>query len=207
MVRLSRRFASKNASLTDLYQLYLLVKMSLPSIGNSLGPDDQNIQRAFIIPLHKFIKAFANFIKLVEDVIDIQRIEAEKEFRVKADFNEELAEAGQVLDDAEAKIMKVHKQLVRDLQVDEKDIKLVNDPKDGYFMAVTNKNEKVIRGKKDLIIIADRKKDGVRFTNNRMREANEDYTSAKRTYESREQEVLSEIMEVIGKPDPECPSF
>lgn len=197
LIRLSRRFSTKTASLTDMYQLYLMLK-SLPSICESLGSSDETIMKVFVEPIKNYSTLFEKFEGLVEDTIDMDRIQSEREYRINPNFNDDLATAGQTLDDYEKKIKSIHRRIKDDLGLDDKEIKLHNDPKDGYFLSVTNKNEKIIRGRDELIIIQDRKKDGIRFTNQKLKDLNKDYMIEKDAYALKEKEVLSEIMDVVS---------
>lgn len=78
-----------------------------------------------------------------------------------------------------------------------KSLKLESNQQFGYYFRVTLKEEKVLRNKKQYIIL-DSNKSGVRFRSNKLNDLNDNYLNARDKYTVEQKKVVAEIIEIAG---------
>lgn len=76
-------------------------------------------------------------------------------------------------------------------------VKLECTDQHGYFFRMTLKEEHALLGNKQYTII-DAVKGGVRFTNDKLTEINEDYRGLKESYEQQQRAVVEQILDIAG---------
>lgn len=78
-----------------------------------------------------------------------------------------------------------------------KSLKLETNQQFGYYFRITLKEEKILRNKKNYVIL-DSNKSGVRFRNNKLSELNDEYIATREKYTTQQKTVVTEIIEIAG---------
>lgn len=102
------------------------------------------------------------------------------------------------MDEVEAKLQSQLGKVANDLSIEAgKTLKLESNQQLGYYFRVTLKEEKVLRNKKQYIIL-DSNKSGVRFRSNKLNDLNDEYIVARDKYTVEQKKVVTEIIEIAG---------
>lgn len=109
-----------------------------------------------------------------------------------------LLELKNTMDEVEAKLQSQLGKVANDLSIEAgKTLKLESNQQLGYYFRVTLKEEKVLRNKKQYIIL-DSNKSGVRFRSNKLNDLNDEYIVARDKYTVEQKKVVTEIIEIAG---------
>lgn len=102
------------------------------------------------------------------------------------------------MDEVEAKLQSQLGKVANDLSIEAgKTLKLESNQQFGYYFRVTLKEEKVLRNKKQYIIL-DSNKSGVRFRSNKLNDLNDEYIVTRDKYTVEQKKVVTEIIEIAG---------
>ena len=70
------------------------------------------------------------------------------------------------------------------------------------YLQVPTRDDKLVRESKDLTWL-DNKKDGIRFTNNKMQELSEEYSCKMQEYNEQQKEIVAKVLDItLGYLDP-----
>ncbi|CAH8651285.1 unnamed protein product [Schistosoma rodhaini] len=144
--------------------------------------------------LQKAMDSFILFKDLVESNIDLDYVNQRNEFIVRADKDPLLQEIRNKLDNLEERIRDEFRRCAKILNLEQnKSIKLESNELHGYFMRVTLKDEKCLRGLKTFEIL-DTQKGGVRFRNKQMTSLTETYAEVKQEYNGLQEVVVHQVV-------------
>ncbi|KAF7989668.1 hypothetical protein HCN44_008342 [Aphidius gifuensis] len=197
--QLAKKVARKNGSLQDCYKIYMCL-MHIPIILETLSSSDDNtaaMKTLIIEPLKELISDLEKFQEMVEQTIDLESSDS-GEFLVKPEFNEDLKDMKETMENLKNKMEKEIKKVGDDLNFDVgKTIKLDSTLEQGYFFRVTLKEEVNLRNNKKYEIF-ETHKSGVKFRSYRMTEINTDYLSTRNKYEEEQKSVVIEILQIAA---------
>lgn len=109
-----------------------------------------------------------------------------------------ILELKNTMDEVEAKLQSQLGKVANDLSIEAgKTLKLESNQQLGYYFRVTLKEEKVLRNKKQYIIL-DSNKSGVRFRSNKLNDLNDEYIVTRDKYTVEQKKVVTEIIEIAG---------
>ncbi|KAK2578045.1 hypothetical protein KPH14_008462 [Odynerus spinipes] len=196
--QLAKKLSRKKALLQDCYKIYMCV-FHLPRLIEQLS-DASNITalKAMIIdPLKELIEDMNKFQQMIEQTIDLDAAE-KGDFLVRPDFDDELKELKEYMDEIEQKLQPQLAKAADDLGLEAgKSLKLETNQQFGYYLRVTLKEEKILRNKKNYTIL-DSNKSGVRFRSNKLNELNDEYIAARQKYTTQQKTVVTEIIEIAA---------
>ncbi|XP_046847802.1 DNA mismatch repair protein Msh2-like isoform X2 [Xenia sp. Carnegie-2017] len=198
--RMAKKFQKSRATLKDCVRVYQAVARIQELVTGLEECNDEHqplITEVFIIPLQELMQDFTKYNELIETTIDFDQIE-NQEFLIKPSFDEALQECRESMDQLQQKIPRELNKAASELGLEAgKTIKLETSNQLGYFLRITRKEEKKLRGKKPYITL-ETKKDGVRFTTSVLRRINEEFRVLKNTYDDVQSKLADEVLKVAG---------
>lgn len=197
---MSKKFQRKRATLQDCYRVYQTVQR-LPHLIQVLrdydGKHRDLVSQLFANPLEEYVGNFSKFVAMVETTLDMEQVK-NGEFMVKAEFDENLQELRDQMEQLEADMKALVKKAALELGMEPfRQFKFEHNQQLGFFFRITRKDERSLRGHPSFSII-DTKKDGVRFRNSKLREHNDDYLEAKSKYEEVQRAVVVEVVAIAA---------
>ncbi|XP_013138068.1 PREDICTED: DNA mismatch repair protein Msh2-like [Papilio polytes] len=157
--------------------------------------EDATVHAALAEPIAELHQDLEKFQQMIESTVDMEEVDR-GEYLVKASFDEQLQSLRSELDGLQAAAEKQLRAAADTLALDPgKTIKLENNPQNGFYFRITNKEEHAIRGSKKFSII-DAVKGGVRFTSAALQALSQDYLDTKQTYEKEQDKVVAEIVNI-----------
>ncbi|VDK40903.1 unnamed protein product [Taenia asiatica] len=140
---------------------------------------------------------FSKFVQMIESTLDLEAAK-ENEFIIRPDFDEALQSVKEHLDAIEADIFREFEEVASKVGLEPgKSIKLESTEGVGYFLRVTLKMEKQIRGISWLKKI-DMQKAGVRFQSTELSLLNERHIALKEEYAKTQMCIVKEILTVAA---------
>ncbi|CAO3614416.1 unnamed protein product [Cunninghamella blakesleeana] len=207
--RIAKRFQHGIANLQDTYRVYQVV-IRLPIMVKVL----QNIQpttkamtdlldETFTSKINEMYQELHKLEELVESTIDLDAIE-NHEYRIKSDFDESLQQIQHEIN-ATIKSMSVeHSKVGNKLNLDtEKKLKLEKHSVYGYCFRVGRGESSVLRNKPEYIEYATQKA-GTYFTNVKLKDINESWSTLCNDYEKCQSSLVKQIIDSVAT---YCPVF
>ena len=225
--RISRKLFAQRGTLHDLVVLYQFVRQLPRLIHTLRTRADEcdAVGARFTEPLAEVNERFDRFVALVEQSIDLEAV-SRGEYAVQPRFEAALVELHAVREEKRALIVEHHSRLRRKLRLDEKArrlpnvtatflmwqvlrsstrdtvlvwqvLKLETDPRFGYVLRVTRKDEKEIRNL-DGINRLQTKKDGVIFRDAPMEELVADYSALSSKYDKASKALVVKVVETAA---------
>ncbi|CAM6082684.1 unnamed protein product [Calypogeia fissa] len=203
--RLSRKVEKRRASLQDIVKLYQ-ASLRLPSIRDVL----KQYTGQFSLLLHdRYTKIFEEwtgpehlqkFDSLVEAAVDLDQLQ-HGEYIIAASYDNNLQEIRSERDQIEEQIQKIYQQAANDLELPlEKALKLDKTTQWGHVFRITKKEEPKVR--KKLVgatyVTLETRKDGVKFTNTKLRRCSEQYSRLSEDYARMQRELVGKVVEVAA---------
>jgi DNA mismatch repair protein MSH2 len=161
LMKLSRKFNESVVDLESMYKLYLITTQ-LDTLIDLLKDDELYVKSAITDPLKDLSARFANYHKLVEEVIDLPRVLSDREFRVSLAAHVDLEKLSGERKELEEELEEVKYRVRKELSLEE--IQLKKDKVNGYFFQVANKYEVHLRNRREYDMISNNQKDAVRFS-------------------------------------------
>ncbi|XP_071486616.1 DNA mismatch repair protein Msh2-like [Diadema antillarum] len=198
--RLAKKFQRKKATLQDCYRVYQAI-VYLPNLIEVVEKHDgakaNLLREVFTNPLKELLMDFSKFQDMVETTLDLQQVE-NHEFLIIPDFDVNLMTLRTRMDELENDIKAQLSRAACDLGLEtHKTIKLESNTQLGYFFRVTRKEEKALRNNSRYSTI-DTNKNGVRFTNSKLRSLNEEHMAARDEYNETQKAVVEEIVRIAA---------
>ncbi|CAG5028212.1 unnamed protein product [Parnassius apollo] len=192
---LARRLTRKKANLQDCYKIYQAIDR-LPSLLQCLGQaESATVHSSLAEPISELHGDLDKFQQMIETTVDMDAVDR-GEFLVKPSFDEQLQNLREQLDRLQSMAEKELRAAADNLGLEAgKNIKLENNPQNGFYFRITIKEEQTIRGNKKYTII-DTAKGGVRFKTNALDCVTEEYVQTKEAYEKEQDKVVSEIINI-----------
>ncbi|RZF46275.1 hypothetical protein LSTR_LSTR015192 [Laodelphax striatellus] len=196
---LAKRIQRKKATMQDCYRIYQAMQrlpMLLDALKNQNGGHAHPTLRTVLIePLQELIGDMKNFQEMIETTLDMDYVD-KGEFLIKPEFDEELQEMREKMNELEDKIKSQLNKAARDLSLEpHKTIKLESNSQYGYFFRVSLKDEKALRGQSTYTVL-DSVKNGVKFRSQKMTNLNEEYSQLKEQYTEQQKKIVSEVITV-----------
>uniref|UniRef100_A0A1I8AEZ6 DNA_MISMATCH_REPAIR_2 domain-containing protein n=1 Tax=Steinernema glaseri TaxID=37863 RepID=A0A1I8AEZ6_9BILA len=197
---LAKRAIQKKFTLNDCYRLYQVVvaleyfEEVLTELFNEQEKLQPSIRELVLDPVRVSRHQFRKFVILVDKMIDLKYYEETGQFRITPSSDPALEEMNASMEAVKAKCEKSLSSIRRVLDNDS--IKLDVNAQYGYFFRVTLKEERAIRGSKDVRILDSSKGSGVRFTTKELDSLNQDNVSLITEYEEGQDLLKKMVLEV-----------
>lgn len=197
VLMLSNKLSRKRANLQDVFKIYQVI-LRLPEMLETLkSMNNSVVTSALYQPFTDILTDLSNYESMVEEVLDLKAVER-GEYLIKASFDDQLNNIKIKMDSVEAKIRKEAKISARTLGLDEgTSLKLDYVSHLGYHFRTTKKEDQKLRQHKQFQLI-DTARNGIRFTNETLKDLNADYTNLKETYEDQQKDIVQEIVRVAS---------
>ncbi|KAJ1018408.1 hypothetical protein NDA18_006562 [Ustilago nuda] len=203
MHRISKRFQKGVATLEDVVRVYqavlrlsgliqMLVDMETPSDAHQ-----QLLETTYIEPLKQHDAALAKYAELVEATIDLNEL-THHNFVIKPDFDDDLRQIKEALDDTRDKLDEQHRLAGKELKMDtEKKLHLENHHVYGYCLRVTRMDAGLVRNKKGYSDIAT-VKGGLYFTNEALRDLANGFKDLSERYSRSQSGLVKEVIQIAS---------
>lgn len=200
LFRLSKKLQQGKGTLQDCVIIYQAVQI-LPSLTDVLnrynGNHDSLLKEVFITPLEDLGDDFIKYREMIETTIDLDMVQ-HHEYLIKPSFDEELQKLRDNMSDIEEKMNVIYKKTASDLSLDVgKTLKLESNSQLGYYMRLSKKTEKLIRGQKRFIVL-DARNEGVRFTVSPLKALSEEYQELQRHYNQQQDKFAKEVVQIAS---------
>lgn len=140
-------------------------------------------------------KKLNRFIALVEVSIDLDQLE-NGEYMISPGYDEKLAVLRNQLDKVEQQINNLHKQTANDLDLSiDKSLKLEKGTQFGLAFRITKKEEQKVRKKlNNAYIVLETRKDGIKFTNSKLKKLGNQYQEILSDYINCQKDLVSRVV-------------
>lgn len=173
----------------DLYEAYENQKIYSPE----LTPD--SVEQLFL-STKTSTDNLKDFLKIIEDTIDLENIDPSGDYMVKPEVDDDIGKVTIDINRLTKEAKTVLDYAARDLNLEAgKSIKLETDNDKGFGLRVTKQNEQSIRGNTDYHQLSTVKKDGYRFSTDRLDRLSAKYVSAKEEYRSLARLIIENIID------------
>lgn len=190
LMMLAKKLMRKKASLQDIFRVYQVVARLPKFLGIFEMIENSTVENVICGPLKTSLEDMSLFKKMVQEVLDFDRIE-KGEFFVKPSFDEQLQELKDKLDDIEENIEVLARKAEKDLDIE--NIKFDHVSHIGYHFRITSRDDSIIRRNNKYKII-DAVHSGVRFTSTKLTELNDDFQETRALYEEIQKTIVDEIV-------------
>ncbi|GAB4860956.1 MutS-like protein [Ancistrocladus abbreviatus] len=202
--RLSRNLQKKKAGLQHVVKLYQS-SIRLPYIKSALEKYDGHfsplIKERFLEPLEIWMDNdhLNKFIALVETSVDLDQLE-NGEYMISSGYDSKLLEMKEEQESLERQIHSLHKQTADDLDLPvDKFLKLDKGTQFGHVFRITKKEEPKIRKKlATQFIVLETRKDGVKFTNSKLKRLGDQYQKIVEEYRNCQKELVQRVVHTAG---------
>ncbi|CDS01787.1 probable DNA mismatch repair protein MSH2 [Sporisorium scitamineum] len=203
MHRISKRFQKGVATLEDVVRVYQAV-LRLPALIQTLSDIDTPSEahslllvETYIDPFQLHSTALTKFTELVEATLDLNEL-AQHNFVIKPDFDDNLRQIKEALDDTRDKLDEQHRLAGKELRMDtEKKLHLENHHVYGYCLRVTRTDAGLVRNKKGYSDIAT-VKGGLYFTNEALRDLANDFKDLSDRYSRSQSGLVKEVIQIAS---------
>ncbi|KAG2667320.1 hypothetical protein I3760_15G108800 [Carya illinoinensis] len=198
--RLVHNLEKKRAGLQHIVKLYQSC-IRLPYIKSALagyeGQFSKLIKDRYLDPLELWTddEHLNKFIALVETSVDLDQLE-NGEYMISPSYDTTLSALKEEQESLEHQIHNLHKQTANDLDLAlDKALKLDKGSQFGHVFRITKKEEPKIRKKLTTqFIVLETRKDGVRFTNTRLKKLGDQYQRKLEEYKSCQKELVDRVV-------------
>ncbi|KAK4752547.1 hypothetical protein SAY87_021345 [Trapa incisa] len=199
--RLTHNLERKRAGLQHVVKLYQS-SVRLPYIKIAL----QNYEGQFsILMKERYFNELESltaddklgkFIALVETAVDLDQLEI-GEYMISPAYDSELSKLKDEQEMLEGEIHTLHKQTANDLDLPmDKALKLDRGTQFGHVFRITKKEEPKIRKKLSTqFIVLETRKDGVKFTNTKLKKLGDQYQKIIEEYKTRQRHLVNKVVE------------
>jgi DNA mismatch repair protein MSH2 len=139
------------------------------------------------------------FIALVETAVDLDQLD-NGEYMISPGYEAALGALKAEQESLEHQIHNLHKQTASDLDLPlDKGLKLDKGTQYGHVFRITKKEEPKIRKKLTTqFIVLETRKDGVKFTNTKLKKLGDQYQKIVENYKSRQKELVSRVVQITA---------
>ncbi|KAH6807687.1 MUTS-like protein 2 [Perilla frutescens var. frutescens] len=202
--RLTRSLEKKKASLVHVVKLYQS-GIRLPFIKNALeqynGHFASLIKERYLDPLEKLVDEnhLNRFIGLVEASVDLDQLE-NGEYMISSAYDSQLATLKNEQESLEHQIHDLHNKAANDLDLTlDKALKLEKGTQYGYAFRITKKEEPKVRKKLNThFIILETRKDGVKFTNTKLKKLSDQNQKVVDEYKTCQKELVARVVQTAA---------
>ncbi|CAI5464969.1 unnamed protein product [Closterium sp. Yama58-4] len=201
--RLTRRLEMRRAGLQDVVKLYQasirlpFIREVLETHGGSFRP---MLHERFGASLLEWCGAehLAKYEGLVEAAVDLDALQSNGEYLIAPGYDPSLGEIKEEREGVEAEVQRALQQAANDLGlIVDKTIKLDKTAQAGYCYRITKKEETNVRKKlNSSYVTLETRKDGVKFTNAKLRRLSERHVALTDSYMAAQRELVNKVVEV-----------
>lgn len=139
------------------------------------------------------------FIALVETAVDLDQLE-NGEYMISSAYDSNLSALKDEQETLEQQIHNLHKQTANDLDLTiDKSLKLDKGTQFGHVFRITKKEEpKVRRQLNSHYIVLETRKDGVKFTNTKLKKLGDRYQKILDEYKSCQKELVARVVQTVA---------
>ncbi|KAG6477118.1 hypothetical protein ZIOFF_066370 [Zingiber officinale] len=200
--RLTQALRKKRSNLQPVIKLYQS-SIRVPYIRDVLehyeGQFSSLLRKKYSEPLNFWMgeDKLNKFIALVEISIDLDQLE-NGEYMISPGYDESLAVLRNQLDEAEQQINNLHKQTANDLELSvDKSLKLEKGTQFGHAFRITKKEEQKVRKKlNNAYIVLETRKDGIKFTNSKLKKLGNQYQEILNDYTNCQKGLVARVVDV-----------
>lgn len=204
MERLVHNLQKRRVGLQHVVKLYQS-SIRLPHIKSALGRYDGQfsslIKERYLDPLESLTDAdhLSRFIELVETSVDLDQL-VNGEYIISAGYDPNLGELKGERDAVEQQINNLHQQTATDLGLPmDKALKLDKGTQYGHVFRITKKEEPKIRKKLTTnFIVLETRKDGVKFTNTKLKKLGDQYQRLLEEYTNCQKQLVNRVVETAA---------
>ncbi|CAI9113632.1 OLC1v1014269C1 [Oldenlandia corymbosa var. corymbosa] len=202
--RLVRNLEKKRAGLVHVVKLYQSC-IRLPYIKGALERYDGQfaplIRERYLNHLENWTddNHLNKFIGLVETSVDLDQLE-NGEYMISSGYDSNLSALKDEQESLEKQIHNLHKQTANDLDLAvDKTLKLDKGTQFGHVFRITKKEEPKIRKKLNTnFIILETRKDGVKFTNSKLKKLGDEYQKILEEYKNCQKELVARVVQTAS---------
>lgn len=139
------------------------------------------------------------FVALVEASVDLDQLE-NGEYMISPNYDPALSALKDEQESLERQIHDLHKQTAHDLDLpQDKGLKLDKGTQFGHVFRITKKEEPKIRKKLTTqFIVLETRKDGVKFTNTKLKKLGDQYQKIVEEYKNCQKELVNRVVETAA---------
>lgn len=139
------------------------------------------------------------FISLVETAVDFDQLE-NGEYMISPGYSSDLADLKDKLASLQQQIHNLHKQTAADLKLPmDKGLKLDKGTQFGHVFRITKKEEPNVRKKLTTqFIVLETRKDGVKFTNTKLKKLGDQYQKILEDYKNCQKSLVNKVVEITA---------
>ncbi|KAE8124986.1 hypothetical protein FH972_019825 [Carpinus fangiana] len=198
--RLMHNLEKKRAGLQHIVKLYQ-TSIRLPYIKSALehyeGHFSSLIKDRYLDPLECWTDDdhLNKFIGLVEASVDLDQLE-NGEYMISSSYDSSLSALKDEQESLERQIHNLHKQTANELDLPlDKALKLDRGTQFGHVFRITKKEEPKIRKKLTTqFIVLETRKDGVKFTNTKLKKLGDQYQKKLEEYKNCQKELVDRVV-------------
>ncbi|KAK6148671.1 hypothetical protein DH2020_019583 [Rehmannia glutinosa] len=202
--RLMRSLEKKRASLVHVVKLYQS-SIRLPFIKSALeqynGQFASLIKERYLDPLEKWTddNHLNKFIGLVEASVDLDQLE-NGEYMISSGYDQQLSALKNEQESLELQIHDLHRIAANDLDLAlDKALKLEKGTQYGYAFRITKKEEPKVRKKLNThFVVLETRKDGVKFTNTKLKKLSDHYQKVVEEYKNCQKELVARVVQTAA---------
>ncbi|KAJ3670194.1 hypothetical protein LUZ60_010518 [Juncus effusus] len=199
--RLTRVVQKRSNSLQPVIKIYqsaIRLPLIKDILSNHQGQFSSLIKTKYLNPLNIWTDQdrLGKFISLVEIAIDLDQIE-NGEYMISPSYSSDLAALKSQLDEIEDQINRIHSQTASDLELQmDKVLKLEKGTQFGHVFRITKKEEQKVRKKlSNQYIVLETRKDGVKFTNSKLKKFGDEFQRVLSEYSNCQKEIVAKVVE------------
>lgn len=201
LIRVAFKIKREKCSLNDLMKVYntcTIVQTMCKTFGHLVEMSETNppesINNLFDWA-QSSLKNLGDFMKLVEDSIDTDKVDDSGEYVVRPECDEMIARITLDINNITSRARKELSQVAEDIGLEAgKSVKLETDAEKGFAFKVTKQNEQAVRGNSDYEQLSLVKKDGYRFTSRTLTRLSNKYVNAKQEYQDAAKNIIEEVI-------------
>ncbi|XP_075075122.1 DNA mismatch repair protein MSH2 [Nicotiana tabacum] len=202
--RLTHNLERKRASLVHVVKLYQS-SIRVPYIKSVLERHDGQfatlIRERYIDSLEKWSddNHLNKFIGLVETSVDLDQLE-NGEYMISSAYDPNLSALKDEQETLERQIHNLHKQTANDLDLPiDKSLKLDKETQFGHVFRITKKEEPKVRKQLNShYIVLETRKDGVKFTNTKLKKLGDQFHKIVEEYKSCQKELVARVVQTAA---------
>jgi DNA mismatch repair protein MSH2 len=189
--------------LNSTFVFYVQSSIRLPYIKSALdrydGQFSSMMKSRYLKDLELWTGAdrLNKFIELVETAVDLDHLE-NGEYMISSSYDSALAELKEQQELLDSQIHDLHRQTAVDLDLAvDKALKLDKGTQFGHVFRITKKEEPKIRKKlNSQFIVLETRKDGVKFTNTKLKKLGDKYQQILEEYKSCQKQLVNKVVEI-----------
>ncbi|XP_021292490.1 DNA mismatch repair protein MSH2 [Herrania umbratica] len=202
--RLMRNIEKTRAGLQHVVKLYQS-SIRIPYIKSALekydGQFSSLIKERYLDPFELLTDDdhLNKFISLVETSVDLDQLE-NGEYMISPSYDDALAALKNEQESLELQIRNLHKQTAFDLDLPvDKALKLDKGTQFGHVFRITKKEEPKVRKKLSTqFIVLETRKDGVKFTNTKLKKLGDQYQNVLEEYKNCQKELVNRVVQTTA---------